>query len=204
MLAIIVYAYSGEENMKKLSLWMQCIYYFVLGNVFVIFKYDKKYIQGRWFCGRLGGMLSDGWKWVVKDTIMNKKLGTNKDVPWPVSPQCRVVCPENISFDVNDLNNFHSFGIYYQANGKIEIGKGTYIGPNVGIITANHNPDNLDSHLEPKPVVIGENCWIGMNCVVLPGVILGNNTIVGAGSVVTKSFLEGNCVIAGNPARIIK
>lgn len=50
---------------------------------------------------------------------------------------------------------------------------------------------------------IGDNCFIGYNSILLPGVELGNNTIVGAGSVVTKSFPEGNVVIAGNPARKI-
>ncbi len=53
-------------------------------------------------------------------------------------------------------------------------------------------------------LVIGDNCWIGMNSVVLPGVKLGEKTIVGAGSVITKSYEEGHCIIAGNPAKIIK
>lgn len=115
-----------------------------------------------------------------------------------------MIYPENIDFHPDDLNNFQSFGIYYQAIGRITIGKGSYIAPNVGLITANHDITNLDLHTEPKPIVLGEKCWIGMNSVVLPGVILGDHTIVGAGSVVTKSFPEGNCVIAGNPAKIIK
>ena len=95
-------------------------------------------------------------------------------------------------------------GNYFQAIGKITIGHGTYIAPNVGLITANHDLTNLDIHLEPKPIVLGEKCWIGMNSVILPGVTLGEGTIVGAGSVVTKSFLEGHCVIAGNPAKKIR
>lgn len=52
-------------------------------------------------------------------------------------------------------------------------------------------------------IIIGDNCFIGQNSLILPGVTLGDNTIVGAGSIVTKSFLEGNVVIAGNPAKII-
>lgn len=52
-------------------------------------------------------------------------------------------------------------------------------------------------------IKIGNDCFIGMNSIILPGVELGDNTIVGAGSVVTKSFKQGKVVIAGNPAKII-
>lgn len=52
-------------------------------------------------------------------------------------------------------------------------------------------------------IIIGNNCFIGTNVTILPGVTLGDNTIVGASSVVTKSFAEGNVVIAGNPAHVI-
>ncbi|WP_425349730.1 acyltransferase [Manganibacter manganicus] len=89
-------------------------------------------------------------------------------------------------------------------SGTIRLGRGCYIAPNVGIITSNHDPENLDKHLPSEDVEIGEKCWIGMNSIVLPGVILGRGTVVGAGSIVTKSFPEGNCVIAGVPAKLVR
>ncbi|HAU27266.1 MAG TPA: maltose O-acetyltransferase, partial [Alteromonas australica] len=55
----------------------------------------------------------------------------------------------------------------------------------------------------PKPITIGDNCWIGGMAVINPGVTLGNNVVVASGAVVTKSF-GSNLVIGGNPARIIK
>ena len=51
-------------------------------------------------------------------------------------------------------------------------------------------------------VRIGNRCFIGCNCVIMPGVQLGDCCIVGANSVVTHSFPEGS-VIAGAPARLI-
>lgn len=51
-------------------------------------------------------------------------------------------------------------------------------------------------------ITVGDNCFIGMNSILMLGVTLGNNCIVGAGSVVTHSF-EANSVVAGNPARRI-
>lgn len=111
----------------------------------------------------------------------------------------------NIHFDNDNIDNFWKTGCYYQCwNGHIYIGKGTWIAQNVGIITENHNPEDLSEHLPSEDVHIGNNCWIGMNSVILPGVELGDNTVVGAGAVVTSSFKDGNCVIGGVPAKIIK
>ena len=146
---------------------------------------------------------SYGWKIASADIRNRFRCQKNWNIKWPVSPD--ITCTENIVFDPNDINNFWGSGNYYQAyNGHITIGKGTYIANNVGIITENHSIYNLDIHDEPKDIQIGNNCWIGMNSIVLPGVILGDRTIVGAGSIVTKSFKDGNCVIAGNPAKIIR
>lgn len=103
--------------------------------------------------------------------------------------------------DCNDRKHIWSHGVYIQDTPHIHIGKGCWIGPNVGIIAINHDINNPDEHVEPKDVWIGDHCWIGMSAIVLPGVVLGPHTVVGAGAVVTKSFVDGNCVIGGNPAR---
>src|SRR5690606_4825400 len=50
------------------------------------------------------------------------------------------------------------------------------------------------------PISIGNNVFIGMNTIVLPGVEIGDNVVVGAGSIVTRS-VPGGSVVAGNPAR---
>lgn len=163
--------------------------------------YDNKYLTGRWFTAENNYV---GWNWVIQDAKNCHWGGVNLNCPWPVSSEIRIVRPSNISFDPDDLNIFQHFGCYFQGKGKLTIGKGTWIAPNVGIITANHSFDDLDSCDAAENVSIGEKCWIGMNSMILPGVVLGDRTIVGAGSVVTKSFPEGNCVIAGNPAKVIK
>lgn len=175
--------------------------YLKLLYMFLSLIYDKKYLRGSFFNKEY---YTNGWSSAIRFWYPQKIQGINKDVPWPCCPQCRVVRPENITFDVNYIDNFFNMGCYFQAIGKITIGKRTQIAPNVGIITSNHDLLDIDKHMEPKPVSIGDDCWIGMNSMLLPGVSLGNHTVVGAGSVVTKSFLEGNCVLAGNPARKIK
>ncbi|NLX49830.1 MAG: acyltransferase [Methanospirillum sp.] len=163
--------------------------------------YDRRYLVGRYFDNSF-----TGWRWVVRGILFQKILQFNRRVPWPVSPLNTVSWGRNIEFHPDDINMFNEMsGKYFQNFGaKITIGRGTWIASNVGIITANHDPDDLEKHLPGQPVTIGESCWIAMNAVVLPGVTLGPHTIVGAGSVVTRSFPGGYCVIAGNPARLIR
>lgn len=52
------------------------------------------------------------------------------------------------------------------------------------------------------PISIGEDSWLGVNSVILPGVSLGKGTVVGASAVVTKSFPD-YAILGGVPARII-
>ena len=195
-----------SRSAGKIKRCLQYVYYYLNAKRIMMFHFKKElFIRGRWFQGeKYGALTAPGWKWVVNDYYACKRMRQNTDIPWPCSPRISVFCPNNIEFHPDDLNNFQGFGNYFQAIGRIVIGRGTYIAPNVGIITANHSVFQLDLHNQPKQVTIGEKCWIGMNSIVLPGVTLGDRTIVGAGSIVTKSFPDGYCVIAGNPAKIIK
>ena len=176
---------------------------YITARIILIFHYDKKYISGRWFKDENGIIYASGWRWIVNSWKACRANKVNGSIPWPVAPGNCILYPSNIEFDNNDIDNFQGNGKYFQAFSTIKIGKGTTIANNVGIITANHDFNQLDKHSEGRPVTIGNDCWIGMNAIILPGVTLGDKTIVGAGSVVTKSF-PGHCVIAGNPAKIIR
>lgn len=59
------------------------------------------------------------------------------------------------------------------------------------------------SVVNTKPIIIKDDVWIGMNCIILKGVTIGEGAIIGAGSVVTRD-VPAWTVVAGNPARIIK
>jgi acetyltransferase-like isoleucine patch superfamily enzyme len=128
--------------------------------------------------------------------------GNGNSVYWPIHRTSHVGNAENIYCGIETCPGF-SPGNYIQGIGKVYIGDYTQIGPNVGIISANHDLYDNRKHL-PAHVKIGKYCWIGMGAIILPGVELGDFTIVGAGSVVTKSYLDGYAVIAGNPARVVK
>lgn len=163
--------------------------------------FDKSYLRGRYFDASL-----EGWRWVWRCLWTQKFLGINTHVPWPVSQSTAVDDPSGITFDPDDMQNFMHFGCYYSnvGGGQIHLGKGTYIAPNVGIITTNHSTQDPDQHASPQNVTIGKKCWIGMSVVILPGVTLGDHTVVAAGSIVTKSFPAGHVVIAGSPAKVLR
>jgi galactoside O-acetyltransferase len=59
------------------------------------------------------------------------------------------------------------------------------------------------SVVKTKPIVIGDDAWIGMNVIVLKGVTIGEGAIIAAGSVVTTN-VEPWSLYAGNPAKKIK
>ena len=173
---------------------------FIIGSILGHFMYSKEYFpQGRWF----KTWKSQGYEWIIPDFWSRVLFNKNRGINWPVSPHTNVG-GKNIFFHPDNVDNFQSTNTYYQSyDASIRIGHGTYIAQGVGIITSNHDIYNLDKRSDAFDVQIGENCWIGMNSVVLPGVILGDRTIVGAGSIVTNSFPEGYCVICGNPAKMI-
>ena len=52
-------------------------------------------------------------------------------------------------------------------------------------------------------ITVGNNVFIGMRAIILPGVTIGSNVVIGAGSVVSKDIPD-NCVAAGVPARPLK
>ena len=87
----------------------------------------------------------------------------------------------------------------------IFIGKNTLIASGTTILSHEHvKRDNKDSR---NPWItntyIGENCFIGVGAIILPGVNIGDEVIVAAGAVVTKD-VPSNCIVAGNPAKTIR
>lgn len=53
------------------------------------------------------------------------------------------------------------------------------------------------------PLKIGDDVFVGVDAIIMPGVTIGSRVVIGAGSVVTRDVPDG-VVIAGNPARVIR
>ena len=88
---------------------------------------------------------------------------------------------------------------------KVEIGNNVFFGPAVQIYTATHPLEAIERRSVEfsKPVSIGNDCWIGGNAVICPGVKIGNGCVIGAGAIVTKD-IPNNSLAVGNPAKVIR
>lgn len=101
---------------------------------------------------------------------------------------------------------FVNHGCYFMDGGTVTIGENVFIGPYTGFYTAAHPTDytRRNRGLEwAKPIRVGDNCWFGANCSVMPGVTIGSGCVIAAGSVVTRDIPD-NSIAAGVPAVVKK
>lgn len=110
--------------------------------------------------------------------------------------------------DIGDDTRIHGSCIH--ASKKIIIGKRCLIAANCNIVDSNGHRVSLDEPSkryktvdEPREINIGNDVWIGMNSIILPGVTIGDGVIVSANSVVNKDVPPG-VIVRGNPAEIVE
>jgi acetyltransferase-like isoleucine patch superfamily enzyme len=114
------------------------------------------------------------------------------------NPQ-KISCGDNVGIG-ND--------VLLQAGGGITLGSDTLLGPGVKIWTQNHRYGDPDTPIREQgddfgPVTIGDDCWIGSNAFIMPGVHLPRGCVVAAGSVVGAKPYKEFSVLMGNPARVV-
>ena len=109
------------------------------------------------------------------------------DDPW-ITPPVRMDYGYNVKCG---KNVYFNFGCTFIDGRLITFGSRTLVGPNASFYTGSHPLDPVTRHGTSGPeygkeIHIGEDCWIGGNVIILPGITIGHGAIVGAGSVVTK------------------
>lgn len=111
----------------------------------------------------------------------------------------KVIIGKNVFTNQNVSINCHNF---------ISIGDNTIIGESVKFYDHNHrfNKDGCikDQGFTSKPIIIGNNVWIGSSSVILNGVEIGNNSVISAGSVIRSSIPENSIYKDGRVVNIMK
>jgi maltose O-acetyltransferase len=135
-------------------------------------------------------------KEILKELIPNVGKSFYIEPPFHCDYGYNIVCGDHVYFNVNCV---------VLDCAPINIGSNVFLGPNVQLYTANHpleaqSRKTLENAL---PISIGDDCWIGGNTIILPGISIGNGCVIGAGSVVTKNIPD-NTLAVGNPAKEIK
>ncbi|MDR0231293.1 MAG: acetyltransferase [Dysgonamonadaceae bacterium] len=165
----------------------------------------------------LGYLLSKFQKilYSYKNTAILKRLGAGgKDVA--------IQYP----FNINDAKNlFLEDGVnigpgatIFATRAKIYIGKNTFSGPNLTMISGDHPYlpgeymlklrkyilcKTIDITVYDKDIIIEQDVWIGANVLILKGVKIGRGAIIAGGSVVTKD-VPAYSITGGVPAKVIK
>ena len=134
---------------------------------------------------------------------------------------CKLILGKNVGKNIRVRRNVTFYGDDILIGDRVSIGSNCFISTGVRIgndsffaqdcflITYNHAFDRIDIPMrdqgltEVKPIIIGEDVWLGAKSIVLPGVTVGNGAIIGAGSVVTKD-VPPYAIVGGNPAKLIK
>ncbi len=115
-------------------------------------------------------------------------------------------CINNAVGDVI-IGDHTRIGIHCTVIGPVCIGSHVNLAQGIVVTALNHQFADKGKRIDEqgittKPVVIGDDVWIGANAVILPGVTIGQHSVVAAGAVVTKDVPD-NTIVAGVPAKII-
>jgi len=95
---------------------------------------------------------------------------------------------------------------FFDLKDKIEIGNNVVISMQCTFITHIHTGSSQLANSYPpesEPIVIRENCYLGVHTTILKNIILNKSAFIAAGSIVTKDVAE-KTMVGGIPAKLIK
>ena len=148
-----------------------------------------------------GSQMNIGENCTIKSSFLSNLVGLS---------QRTIIVTRTEEAKINIGDNVGISGATIYARKGISIGDNTLIGGNVKIFDNDFQPIEIEARnkddkdaIRTREVIIGKDCFIGCNTIILKGTQIGDGSVVGAGSVVCGDFSSG-VVIAGNPAKIIK
>lgn len=154
-----------------------------------------KFIGETHFLRYPGSVIKIGKNCMFRSTFRSNMVGLNR--PCGISTHHRnaeIHLGENCGLSGTSIGSYNN----------ITIGDHVLIGANTIVTDFDWHPiPAISKEMQSAPVIIDNDVWLGMNCVVLKGVHIGRGTIVGANSVVTKS-IPANVIAGGIPTRVLR
>ncbi len=169
-------------------------------------------------------IISGTWKWLIAKWYLRRctsigRLVTVKGKPqiiangeihlgdevriWSIFNKTKIFVQKGAVLTVG--RNTRLNGVHLSVSSRIEIHDNVRIAPYCIIIDSDFHKleDHFSNEGIKKPIVIEDDVWITMNCMILKGVRIGKGSVVAAGSVVTKD-VQPYTAVGGVPAKIIK
>lgn len=186
------------NNLQKIYTKQVCRLIFIGNNV----AYKSFHTNGiPYVIVARGGTFSIGKNFAMNNGIKGNPIGCYERCTFFVDRGAVLTIGENVGMSQAALI----------CHKSIIIGNNVKIGGGVCIYDTDfhsldpvirRSSEDLKNRAE-KPVVIGNDVFIGAKSIILKGVAIGENSVIGAGSVVTKS-VPANQIWAGNPAKFIR
>lgn len=141
-----------------------------------------------------------GDRLALRSTVRSNPLGANHPV---------ILCTWQAGSLIQAGDDFSMTGGSICASRQIVIGNRVTVGANSVIVDSDFHPLHPDLRLDQpqggstSPILIEDDVFIGMHCLILKGVTIGRGSVIGAGSVVTSDVPPG-VIAAGNPAHVLR
>lgn len=167
---------------------------FIFGELLRKFNVVYSLYMSKWILRRLGN------------------TGKNTYIHYPFL----ILGEENIH--IEDGVNIGAGSTIFTTRAKIYIGKNSFSGPNLTMISGDHPSivgeymlkvekeelkNTQDISCYDKDIIIDQDVWIGANVTILKGVHIGRGAILASGAIVVKD-VPPYSIFGGNPARFIK
>lgn len=138
----------------------------------------------------------------------NFKIAIQKDSRLVIGKSLR--SRYNVSFRIYNKgkielgdNCFFNDGCSINCQNNIKFGNNVICGQNVMFFDHDHDYKNDINKFITRPISIGNNVWIGANCIILKGVTIGNNVVIAAGSIV-KEDVDDNTLFFNKREEVLK
>ena len=151
--------------------------------------------------GQRRGTIIVGRHFTCINRFSSNLVGLIQPCLFTVFPKATIIIGDHVGISGSTL----------RCSERITIGNRTIIGSGCLILDTDGHPipaaerqvPDYYNYVKSRPIIIGDDVFIGARCIITKGVTIGNGAVIGAGSVVTHD-VPPNTIVAGNPAQIVK